>query len=101
MIDYGAQCGETAIVIEAAFLANKETLERCCSVTTIGRSIGLKVINADLGAGMHGPARFAEEWRHMAGGAFGWPFKNRLTLRRERVVVVVVGSFRRWDRHLI
>src|SRR6185312_14234995 len=57
VIDDVGEGGEAAIVIETARRMRPQPFERRGAVALIGGTIGLVVVDADLGAGMHVPAR--------------------------------------------
>src|SRR5262249_15633655 len=78
MLDHGLERGEAAVVIEAAFRVRPDALERRRAITVIRRPIGLEVVDADLLAGVHRPARLAVERRHVAGRAACLPLEERL-----------------------
>src|SRR5262249_16571949 len=61
MFNYISQRREAAIVIEAAFLMRPETLQRRRSVSSIRRTIRLKIINADFSRVVHVPTRLREQ----------------------------------------
>src|SRR6476646_5192205 len=63
------QGGESAVVIEAAFLVRPDSLERSGPVAAVGGTVRLEIINPDFGAGVHRPAWLGVERRNVAGRA--------------------------------
>src|SRR5262245_42350225 len=61
MIDHVTKRREAAVVIEAARCVRPESLQRSGSITSVGSAARLKVVDADLGAGMHIPTGLGEE----------------------------------------
>src|SRR5262245_7343540 len=55
VVDDISQRGEAAVMVEAARLVRPETFEGRCAIALIGGAVGLEVVDADLGAGMHVP----------------------------------------------
>jgi hypothetical protein len=48
VIDDGAVIGKAAIVVEARFRADEETVERRRAISLVGRAVGLKAVDPDL-----------------------------------------------------
>src|SRR5205085_1753507 len=81
VVDDRAVVREAAVVIEAAFRAHEESRERRGAVAIVGRARRLEVVDADLGGGVHRPARLAEERRNVARGATPAALEDRLAAR--------------------
>ena len=101
MIDHSCVIAESAIVIEAALLAREQTLEGRGPVAAIRRPLGLEIIDADLGAGMHLPARLGVERRHIAGCASPLALEDHLAPLGGRAVIRGRGWHGRWDGELV
>src|ERR1041385_1958638 len=84
VIDHVRQCGKTAVVIKAPLLMGPQALERRRPVPSVGRAIGLKVVDADFSRGMHIPTWFGENRRDMAGCAFRFSVEYRLSVLHAR-----------------
>src|SRR6185503_3508716 len=76
VLDHVAECWETSVVIEAAFLVCPESFERSCSVTFVGRALGLKVVDSDLFRRVHVPARLGVDRWHVTDRAFRLTFEH-------------------------
>ena len=61
MLDHIAECHEAPVVVEATFLMGEEPLERRRPVALVGRTIGLKIVDSNLGRRVHVPTRFGEQ----------------------------------------
>src|SRR5688572_13626885 len=97
MIDHGLKCREPTIVVEATLvnlLRIEERTERSGHIAPFGPSVGLKAVDADFFSRMQVVARFGEDRRHMAGGAFRSAGKERRSAFCRRDVVTAGRRFR-------
>src|SRR4051812_49375394 len=66
VIDDVGKRGKAAVVVEASPGMSPQPLEGGGAITLIGRTPGLEIVDTDLGGGVHVPARFGEQGRHVA-----------------------------------
>ena len=50
VFDHIAQPGEATVVVEASFLVRPETSQWRCTIALIGGTVGLEVVDTDLGS---------------------------------------------------
>jgi hypothetical protein len=83
---------KATIVIETSFCPDEESVQRSRSIPAIRRAIGLKIVYADLGAGMHWPARLSEQRGSMACRTFPRTLKDPLADVGKFVIVKFAGG---------
>src|SRR5688500_9405057 len=72
VIDDFAIGRKTSVVIEAAFRARPQALQWGGAIVTVGRSVGLEIVDADFLSFMHRPAGLSEDRRHVATCTIGF-----------------------------
>src|SRR5215510_3150172 len=86
VVDDGVEGGKPTVVVEAAFLAREQPSQWRGSILFVGRSIGLEIVDADLGRAVHRPSGLGEERRNVTRRTLGLAFEQRPSqLRRQRV----------------
>ena len=101
MLHDGEQRRETPVVIEPALLVAPESLQRRRAVPMVGRAVGLKIVDANLSPGVHRPAWFREERRHVARRTPPSTVENRLPVIGRTRIEGVGGRRRRWHGELV
>jgi hypothetical protein len=66
-------------IMEATLLVGPQAFERRCSILHVRSAIRLKVVDSDLGGGVHVPTRFSEDRRYMATCAIALGIEYGLT----------------------
>ena len=92
MIDDLSKRLEATIMMETSFGPDEKSLQQSRSVSAIRRTIGLKIIYANFGAGMHWPARLSEQRGSMAGRTFPKTLKDPLADLGKFVIVKFAGG---------
>ena len=80
------QGGKAAIVIEAAFGMCPQAIERSSAVATVRRTVGLKIVHADIRSQMHVPSRLGHQRLDMAAAALAFAVENFLAARGCRMI---------------
>src|SRR2546423_2419717 len=96
----GEQRRESTVVIKAALLVRPRALERRRAIAMIRRAIRLEVVDADFRAGVHRPARFAEERRHVTARAARSAVKERFAACGRGPIEAPFRRRGRWNRQL-
>jgi hypothetical protein len=95
VVDDLAKCLKAAIVIETSFCPNEKPLQRSRSIPAIRRAIGLKIVYANLGAGMHRPSWLSEQRGNVARRTFASTLEDLLAYLGK---LVIEGICRRFGR---
>ena len=90
-----------AIVIEAALLVRPEPFQRRRAIAFVRRTVGLEVVDADLGGFVRIPARLGEQRRHVAGGALRFAVEECFAARGGLLIVASFRAASAQDRELI
>src|SRR5215216_993867 len=91
---------EPPVMIEAALRPREQAAERRRAILLLGRSIRLKIIDADFVGGMHRPAWLAEQRGDMAADTLGLLLKHELAAIRGVMVERILRRLRRRNRQL-
>lgn len=101
MVDHSVEGREAPVVVEATFLMCEEPFNRRRPVALVGRTIGLKIVDSNLGRRVHVPTRLREQRGDVTRRARPRTIEHELAARRRRAIETSLGGNRRRDRQLI
>src|SRR5690349_5962176 len=81
VVDHIAERGETSVVIEATFLVRPQSLQRRRPVTLVRRTLGLKIVNADLLRRVHVPTGLAKDRWYVTRRTLRWSIEHGFPTR--------------------
>src|SRR3954469_9167285 len=96
VVDDGLEVRESAVVVVAPLGMTPEPAQRRGAIAECGRSIGLEVVDADLGGQVQIESRLGEQGRDVAVGAPGLAVEQDVAACRTRPVETPGG--RHWRR---
>src|SRR5215216_5422288 len=77
MIHHVKQCREPAIVIKAAFRVREQSAQRRSAIRVVGRTLRLKIIDADVCWFVRIPSGLSKQRWHMTLATRGFAFEQR------------------------
>src|SRR5687768_15140715 len=101
MVNYIEQRSEATIMIEAPGLMGPQPAQRCGAVAAIGGTVGLEIVDADLGALVRIPTRFGVQRWYMALRTVGLAAKERFSTLGGCPVKAAIRWCRRRDGELV